>query len=116
MAEGILRRLRPEWEVESAGSKPSGQVRPEAIQAMREIGVDISGHRSKHLDVFKKRRFHTVITVCDNAKDNCPIYPATTQRVHGSFDDPHTLDDFRRVRAEIHEFLADYVKVCWQAH
>jgi arsenate reductase len=110
MAEGILRHLRPDWQVESAGSKPTGQVRPEAIEAMREAGIDISGHHSKHLDVFGDRHFDVVLTVCDNANNNCPVYPAATQRLHHSFDDPHTLDDFRRVRAEIRAFLENYVR------
>jgi arsenate reductase (thioredoxin) len=109
MAEGILRHLRPEWDVESAGSKPSGQVRPEAIEAMREIGLDITSHHSKHLDVFGSRHFDVVMTVCDNANHNCPVYPATTERVHWSFDDPHTIDDFRRVREEIRAALEDYL-------
>ena len=99
MAEGILRHLTG-WDVESAGSKPS-KVRDEAIEAMREIGLDISGHRSKHLDEFDGRHFDLVVTVCDNANANCPVYPAATQRAHIPFDDPHTLDDFRRVRDEI---------------
>lgn len=110
MAEGILRHLRPDWDVESAGSKPSGQVRPEAVEAMQEVGIDIGGHRSKHLDVFQNRHFDVVMTVCDNANNNCPTYPATTERVHWSFDDPHALDDFRRVRAEIFATLESYVK------
>lgn len=110
MAEGILRHLKPEWQVESAGSKPTGQVRPEAIEAMREVGIDISGHHSKHLDVFGDRHFDVVLTVCDNANNNCPVYPAAMQRLHYSFDDPHTLDDFRRVRAEIRAFLESYVR------
>ena len=110
MAEGILRHLQPDWQVESAGSKPSGQVRPEAIEAMREVGIDISGHHSKHLDVFGDRHFDVVLTVCDNANNNCPVYPAATERIHRSFDDPHTLDDFRRVRAEIRAFLENYVR------
>ncbi len=109
MAEGILRYLMPDWEIESAGSKPTGQVRPEAIEAMREIGVDIAGHRSKHLEEFGGRHFDTVMTVCDNANANCPIYPHTTQRVHWSFDDPRTIDDFRRVRDEIRAALEAYL-------
>jgi len=112
MAEGILRHLRPDWEVESAGSKPTGQVRPEAIEAMEEIGIDLSGHRSKHLDVFANRQFDVVMTVCDNANDNCPVYAATTERIHWNIDDPHTLDDFFRVRAEIRAFLENYVRDC----
>ena len=76
MAEGILRQINGEnYDVESAGLEPS-QVRPEAIQAMREIGIDISGHRSKSVDEFTGQQFDYVITVCDNANESCPLYPA----------------------------------------
>jgi arsenate reductase len=74
MAEGLLRHDAGEqFEVESAGTKP-GVVRPEAIAVMRELGIDISGHRSKHLDEFDGRKFDYVITVCDDAKESCPIF------------------------------------------
>ena len=85
MAEGILRRDGGDaFEVECAGVKP-GTVRPEAIQAMREIGIDISSHRSKSVDEFIGQEFDTVITVCDNAKETCPVFPRKTVRVHRSF-------------------------------
>ena len=75
MAEGLLRHgAGAAFEVESAGTKP-GTVRPEAIAAMREVGIDISGHRSKHVDEFDNRTFDYVITVCDNAKESCPVLP-----------------------------------------
>ena len=86
MAEGILRCDGGDaFEVESAGVKPSS-VRPEAIQAMREIGIDISGGRSKSVDELIGREFDTVITVCDNAKETCPVFPGKTERVHRSFE------------------------------
>jgi arsenate reductase len=76
MAEALLRReAGGQFEVESAGTKP-GIVRPEAISVMRELGVDISGHRSKHVNEFDGERFDYVITVCDNAKESCPCFPA----------------------------------------
>jgi arsenate reductase (thioredoxin) len=110
MAEGLLRHFtRGEWSIESAGSKPS-RVREEAIEAMREIGIDISGHRSKHHDEFVGREFDVVMTVCDNAAANCPVFPGPGQRVHWSFDDPHSLDDFRRVRDEIAGALKAYLQ------
>jgi arsenate reductase len=78
MAEGILRYDGGDgFEVESASVKPSS-VRPEAIQVMREIGVDISGHRSKSVDEFTGQDFDAVITVCDNAKETCPVFPGKT--------------------------------------
>ena len=101
MAEGLLRHLAGDrFEVYSAGTKPS-RVRDEAIAVMRELGLDISGHRSKSVDEFAGQPFDYVITVCDNARESCPVFPAQTQRIHWSFDDPSTSADFRRVRDEI---------------
>jgi arsenate reductase len=118
MAEGILRHDGGDgFEVESAGVKPSS-VRPEAIQVMREIGIDISGHWSKSVDEFIDQEFDTVITVCDNAKETCPVFPGKTERVHQSFEDPpppgvgsdeERLSIFRRVRDEIREWMKDFV-------
>ena len=113
MAEGLLRHEGGErFEVYSAGTMASF-VRPQAIEAMREIGIDISGHRSKSVDEFAGQQFDYVITVCDNANDNCPVFPGKTQRIHWSFDDPaealgteeEKLAVFRRVRNEIAEKL-----------
>lgn len=118
MAEGLLRHDGgARFEVYSAGTHPS-QVRPEAIAAMREIGIDISAHRSKSVDEFVGQDFDTVITVCDNAKENCPVFPATTERIHWSFDDPAAapgdeaarLAVFRRVRDEIRARLQQFIE------
>src|SRR5262245_32874135 len=85
MAEAILRHDGAgAFEVESAGLKP-GSVRPEAIQAMSEVGLDISAHRSKSVEEFIGQEFDTVITVCDNAKGNCPVFPGKTELIHWSF-------------------------------
>ena len=109
MAEGLLRQVGEDrFEVWSAGTKPS-HVRPEAIEVMREIGIDISGQRSKSVDEFAGQEFDYVITVCDNANENCPVFPGKTVRIHWSFDDPAAvvgdrsarLEVFRRVRDEI---------------
>jgi arsenate reductase len=117
MAEGLLRHDAGErFEVESAGTKPS-RVRPEAIAAMRELGIDISGHRSKSVDEFTGQQFDYVLTVCDNAKEICPIFPGQTTRVHQSFDDPaeisgsedERLGAFRRVRDELREYLRSFL-------
>lgn len=111
MAEGVLKKYGAgRFEVESAGSEPS-RVNPTAIRVMKEIGIDLSGHRSKHLKEFAGRRFDTVITVCDNADRNCPVFPAGTERLHWPFPDPPhgqaeteaTLAEFRRVRDMIHD-------------
>ncbi len=116
MAEGLLRRDAGErFDVESAGTKPS-VVRPEAIAAMKESGIDISGHRSKHLDEFEGQRFDYVITVCDNARESCPVFFGAAKRLHYSFDDPAALNGteeerlavFRRVRDELRAYLAEF--------
>src|ERR1700683_3630802 len=86
MAEGLLRHdAGDRFEVESAGTRPS-LVRPEAIAAMGELGIDISGHRSKSVDEFAAQRFDYVLTVCDHARETCPIYPGHARRLHNSFD------------------------------
>lgn len=116
MAEGLLRHDHGDrFEVESAGTKAT-LVRPEAITAMKEIGIDISGHRSKVVDEFSGANFDFVITVCDNAKESCPIYPGHANRIHHSFDDPaavqgseeERLASFRRVRDEIRNYLEEF--------
>ncbi len=119
MAEGLLREMGGgQLEVESAGVAPS-RVREEAIEAMREIGIDISGQQAKSVDEFAGQHFDYVITVCDNANENCPVFPGTARRIHKSFEDPPApgvgTDDerlaiFRRVRDEIREWLRGTVK------
>jgi arsenate reductase len=117
MAEGFLRRMAAgRLEAHSAGTKP-GQVRPEAVAVMREAGIDISHHRSKHVDEFAGQSFEYVITVCDNARESCPVFPAATQRIHWSFEDPAAVDGpepvrlaaFRRIRDQIREKLQEFV-------
>lgn len=106
MAEGILRHYgRDRFEVFSAGTKPS-KVNETAVQVMKEIGIDISGHRSKHVSEFAGQSFDYVITVCDNAKESCPVFPGKSRHLHLPFPDPpharaadeQTLEEFRRVR------------------
>ena len=92
MAEGLLRALsRGAVEASSAGTKPS-QVNPLAIAAMKEAGIDISAHRSKSVEEFAAQRFDIMITVCDNAKETCPIFPGAPERIHWSFPDPATVE------------------------
>ena len=109
MAEGLLRHLGGDrFEVHSAGTHPT-QVRPEAIEVMAEIGIDLSAHRSKSVDEFAGQPFDFVITVCDNAREHCPIFRGEAQRIHWSFEDPATvtgsaqqrLTAFRDVRDQI---------------
>ncbi len=108
MAEGWFRhRLGGKFEVYSAGTKP-GSVRAEAIQAMSEVGIDLSSHRSKIVDELAGLEFDWVFTVCDNAREVCPVLPGAGRRVHWSLEDPHTLEDFRRVRDEIERRLTEF--------
>jgi len=110
MAEGILRHAAGDLlEVASAGSKPAGYVHPKAIHALAEIGIDISSNHSKHMNEFLDRSVTTVITVCGNADQACPMYPGQVNRYHWGFDDPahatgteeEILKEFRRVRDQI---------------
>src|SRR6185295_3636648 len=101
MAEGLLRHLAGErFEVESAGVEPS-HVRPQAIEAMREAGIDISHQRSKSVDEFAGQEFDYVITVCDNARERCPVFPGKTKRIHWSFDDPATAEGDDEMRLAV---------------
>jgi arsenate reductase len=101
MAEGLLRHEAGDrFEVYSAGTKPA-TLRPEGIAVMAEIGIDISGHRSKSVDEFAGRDLDYVITVCANAREACPFFPAKTHLMHWPFEDPATLEDFRKVRDQI---------------
>lgn len=117
LAEGILQHaLGPAWKVASAGSKPAGYVHPLAIRAMAEIGIDISSHHSKHLDQFLGDDVETVITVCGNADQACPLFPGQCNRHHWGFDDPahatgteeEQMAVFRRVRDEIRRVFTAY--------
>ena len=93
-------------------------VRPQAIEALAEIGIDISGHRSKSQDEFAGQPFDYVITVCDNAREHCPLFPGPAKRIHWSIDDPafagrneeERLDAFRRARDQIRSRLEDFAK------
>lgn len=118
MAEGLLRHDAGErFEVESAGIKASF-VRPEAIAVMRELGIDISGHRSKNVDEFEGQQFDYVITVCDNARETCPVFFGKAQKLHRDFEDPaafngsedERLGVFRRVRDELRSYLREFVQ------
>jgi arsenate reductase len=117
IAEGILKEAVGDTvQVESAGSNPSGHVHPMAIQVMNEVGIDISQNRSKHLKEFLDRSVHTVITVCGNADEACPIFPGMVARYHWGFDDPakaqgseeEVLKVFRKIRDEISRVFEAY--------
>ena len=117
MAEGLFRDLGgKDFEVVSAGVEPS-YVRPEAIEVMNEIGMDISRHRSKSVDEFLNQEFDYVITVCDNANARCPVFPGQARRIHWSIEDPATakgneemrLASFRKTRDELQVRLGEFV-------
>ena len=119
MAEGLLRKLGGDaFEVCSAGAKPAGFVHPLAIAVMQEIDIDISRHTSKSLDVFDGQKFDYLITVCDNARDTCPVFTAGAERIHWSFEDPaavqgtgeERLAAFRRIRGRIHDRVKTFLR------
>ncbi len=119
MAEGLLKHIvQDEYEVYSAGTKPS-IVRPEAIKVLAEIGIDIKHNRSKSVDEFANQEIDYILTVCDNAKETCPYFPAKTKIIHHSFDDPPAIGEtdeetalqiFRRVRDEIEKYLRQAIE------
>lgn len=117
LAEGVLRAVAGDFlNVASAGSKPAGYVHPLAVRAMAEIGIDLSAHRSKHMNDFLGQNVETVITVCGNADQACPVFPGQVNRHHWPFDDPahasgtdeEKMAVFRRVRDEIRAVFTAY--------
>jgi arsenate reductase (thioredoxin) len=118
MAEGLFRHdFGDRFEVESAGTRAT-RVRPEAITVLAELGIDISGHRSKTVEEFAGQNFDAVLTVCDNAKETCPIFPGHGRRFHNDFPDPAAVEGseeerlkaFRRVRDEIRAYLPEFAQ------
>ena len=116
MAEGLFRHLLGgRFEVHSAGTRPS-VLRPEAIAVMAELGIDISGHWSKSVDEFVDREFACIVTVCDNAKESCPVFHCPAERIHWSFEDPAAVEgdeetrlgSFRRIRDQIKEQVIQF--------
>ena len=116
MAEGLLRHdAGDRFDVESAGTTASF-VRPEAVAAMKEVGIDIAGQRSKNVSEFEGQKFDYLITVCDNAREACPVFFGAAEKLHRSFEDPAAVEGsgeqrmavFRRVRDELQEYLKDF--------
>jgi arsenate reductase len=113
MAEGLLRSMAGDrLDVFSAGTRPAG-LNPNSVAAMAEIGIDISGHRSKSVDEFLGQQFDCVITVCDGAKEACPVFPGHARQFHQDFEDPAAAPAdrqaavFRKVRDELRAWLSD---------
>lgn len=125
MGEGLFRHeVGDRFEVFSAGARAT-LVRPEAIAVMAELGIDLSTHRSKTVDEFLGQEFAYVVTVCDNANETCPVFPASTKRIHWGLEDPAAVTGsdedrrsaFRRIRDELHELVREfanraYVSAC----
>ena len=119
MAEAFIKQLRPDWEVYSAGTEPAERIHPKAVQVMRETGIDISGGYPKNVDIFLDQPFDYVVTVCDHARETCPVFLGEVkERVHIGFEDPaeaqgteeEVLGVFRRVRDEIREAFKRWVE------
>lgn len=111
MAEGLLRSIsRGSIEVQSAGTRPS-QLNPLAVEAMRELGLDISGQRSKSVEEFKGLNFDVVITVCDNARETCPVFPGAPERIHWSIPDPAVAEGTHEEKLQAFRQARDDLKV-----
>ena len=116
MAEGFLKHYKKEWEVYSAGTKPKS-LNPLAVEVMSEKGIDISGYKSKHIDLFLNKKFDYVVTVCDNAKESCPVFPGNAKYLHWSLKDPAAIEGtkeekltaFRKIRDEIQNKVLEFI-------
>jgi arsenate reductase len=112
MAEALVNHLRGEqWQAVSAGTHPTGYVHPLAIEALREIGIDVSGRRSKSIDEFRGAAFDLVVTVCDSAAEECPLWLGPGRSAHIGFPDPArgTMEDFRAVRDDIRRKVIEFL-------
>lgn len=116
MAEGFLKHYKKKWEIYSAGTKPTG-LNPLAVEVMSEKGIDISGYKSKSIDLFLNKKFDYIITVCDNAKESCPVFPGNAKYLHWSLKDPAAIEGtkeeklivFRKTRDEIHNRVLEFI-------
>lgn len=117
IAEGLLRNaVGDAWDVQSAGSNPAGHVHPLAIKVMAEIGIDISQHRSKHLNEFLDEPVHTVITVCDNADQACPVFPGQVKRHHWPFMDPAKVAGTEEEKLQVFRWVRDEMRPVFSSH
>jgi arsenate reductase len=117
LAEGILRTAAGDiLNVQSAGSNPAGYVHPLAIQVMKEIGIDISAHRSKHMNDFLKQPIETVVTVCGNADQACPMFPGQVNRHHWGFYDPVHATGTDQEKTAVFRKVRDEIKMVFEAY
>jgi len=116
MAEGLFKYYKKEWEIYSAGTSPKG-LNPISVEVMAEKGIDISSYKSKHIDLFLKKQFDYVITVCDHAKELCPVFPGNAKYLHWSLKDPAAIEGtkeeklvtFRKIRDEIENKVLEFI-------
>jgi arsenate reductase (thioredoxin) len=112
MAEGILKNKYPGWEIYSAGTKPEKQVNQFAVKVMQEIGIDISKHYPKLVDTFISQSFDFVITVCDNAKEVCPVFTGKVgKRIHIGFEDPANATGTDNEIIQVYRKVRDLIKI-----
>lgn len=117
LAEGLLRKFAGDYlDVASAGSKPAGYVHPLGIKAMEEVGIDISAHHSKHMNEFLDREVETVITVCGNADQACPMFPGQLNRHHWGFEDPAHATGTEAEQLEVFRKVRDQISMVFQAY
>src|SRR5947209_5307004 len=117
LAEGILRHAAGDlMEVHSAGSKPAGYVHPMAVQVLQEIGIDISAHTSKHMNDFLDGEVTTVITVCGNADQACPMFPRQVNRYHWGFYDPAHAEGNEEEVLNVFRTVRDQIKLVFEAY
>jgi len=118
MAEGFFKTYKKEWQIYSAGTEPKG-LNPLAVEAMSKSGIDISGYKSKNIDIFANEIFDYVVTVCDKARESCPLFPGEAKYVHWSFYDPaaavgtkeEKLEVFMKIRDEIMDKILEFIKL-----
>jgi arsenate reductase len=111
MAEGWVRHdLGERWEVASAGTYPAGEVAPLAVRVMEEVGIDISGARPKHWGPFLDRRWDLVVTVCDSARESCPLFPGASEQIHVSFPDPVSTVGSESERLLVYRAVRDDIR------
>ncbi|GAB6187625.1 arsenate reductase ArsC [Thermopirellula anaerolimosa] len=116
MAEALWNDLAGgAWQAVSAGSRPAGYVHPLAIRVLSELGLDLSQNRSKHLDEFRDRPFDLVVTVCDNARESCPVFPGAPQTLHWPFPDPAEADGTEEEKLAVFRSVRDAIRERIQA-
>ncbi len=117
MAEGVLRHAASDLlDIRSAGSKPAGHVHPLAVRVLAEIGIDISGHHSKHMNEFLQQDVETVITVCGNADQACPMFPGQVNRHHWGFDDPAHAQGIEEEQLAVFRQVRDQIRMVFEAY